>query len=91
MKTKTQKVWSVTWKALTGIVLLMCVLGGAILGHGLNEEKGGKIGGVVGGVICAAATTSLIASAPVVLGVCAASAAVGYGLGCWMDKSPETV
>lgn len=67
----------------------MGALGGAILGHGLNEEKGGKIGGVVGGVVCAAATTSLIATAPVVLGVCAASAAIGYGLGCWMDKSPK--
>lgn len=65
----------------------MGAIGGAILGHGLNEEKGGKIGGVVGGVICAAATTSLVASAPIVLGVCAASAAIGYGLGCWMDKS----
>lgn len=31
MKTNFQKVWSVTWKTLTGIVLLMCVLGGGLM------------------------------------------------------------
>lgn len=31
MKTKVQKVWSVTWKTLAGIVLLMCVIGGGLL------------------------------------------------------------